>query len=247
MTYNRIAYEALDVCNALTMEAVVEAVAKAGLRPGDRAIDIGSGNAAVAIRLSQEFGLAVDAVERDPLMAELAAQRIAKAGASGVTLRVTGSAEVLTATPPVQLIIVIGATDAAAPGLRDPVAVFARLAEHLIPGGCLLWGEPFWTAEPSAPFRQLIAVTNDYQTHEGWQEAARAAGLEVVSTHISDPATEAHYLNTMDSAVRAWAAAHPDAPVSPGLIAHADRVKILFEMEGSRVLGFGLYLFRKPG
>ena len=82
VNFNHIAYEALDVCNAVSREAVRDAVAAAGLAPGATALDLGAGNATVAIGLARDFGFRVRAVERDPLMAELAARRIAASGQS---------------------------------------------------------------------------------------------------------------------------------------------------------------------
>ncbi len=245
--FNHIAYEALEVCNAVSMEAVEGAVAAAGLNPGERALDIGAGNAAVAIRLSERFGLEVEAVERDWRMAELAADRIAASPAADrVRLVVGHSGEVLANRPPWRLIVVIGATEAAAPGVREAEAVFRLLRGHLAPGGFLLWGEPFWKAEPSGPFRQIIEMTNLYETHQGWQDASRRAGLEVVSARISGDDEHQHYVETMDRAVRNWAAANPHSPEAPGLVTRADMQRMLLEGEGARTLGFGLYLFQRP-
>ncbi|GAD58593.1 SAM-dependent methyltransferase [Brevundimonas abyssalis] len=168
VNFNHIAYEALEVCNAVSWDAVREAVAAAGLKPGALALDLGAGNATVAIGLARDFGLKVRAVERDPVMAALASRRIAASGqGERVELLVRDSSEVLDHAPLPDLITVLGATDAAAPGLRDPVAVFARLKNAVAPGGRLLWGEPFWKAEPSAPLRQIVEMTNSYQTDAG--------------------------------------------------------------------------------
>ncbi|MBG7614403.1 class I SAM-dependent methyltransferase [Brevundimonas sp. BAL450] len=245
VNFNHIAYEALEVCNAVSWDAVREAVAAAGLKPGALALDLGAGNATVAIGLARDFGLKVRAVERDPVMAALASRRIAASGqGERVELLVRDSSEVLDHAPLPDLITVLGATDAAAPGLRDPVAVFARLKNAVAPGGRLLWGEPFWKAEPSAPLRQIVEMTNSYQTDAGWRTAAEQAGWRVVHVRHSTDEEWRTYIDTMDAAVRAWAAAHPEAPEAPRLIARADMQKAMFETEGFRVFGFGLYLFR---
>jgi|GEM_PF-298112 SAM-dependent methyltransferase len=243
LNFNHIAYEALDVCNAVSWAAVRDAVAAAGLAPGARALDLGTGNAAVAIGLARDFGFTVRAVERDPVMADLAARRIAAAGqGQRVELLVQDSSEVLDRPPLPDLLTVLGATDAAAPGLRDPVAVFARLKDAVAPGGFLLWGEPFWKAEPSAPLRQIVEITNSYQTDAGWRAAAEQAGWRVVHARHSTDGEWRTYVDAMDAAVRVWAAAHPEAPEAPRLIARADMQKAMFEAEGFRVFGFGLYL-----
>lgn len=243
MSFNRIAYEALDVCNPATLAMIDRALAEATLEPGDQALDIGCGNATVAIHLAGRHGLAVTAVERDPLMADLARARI---GQRAVTLVQDDAATLLGPDADLDLIVVMGATDAAGGGERDPTRVFQRLAASLKPGGVLLWGEPFWAEEPSPQFRLIIELTNHYQTREGWEAAAQDAGLEVVSRQESDAETWAAYVAGVDGAVRAWVDRHPEAPESRGLIARADGVKSLFEEEGARVLGFGLWLFRRP-
>ncbi|MFN3538204.1 MAG: SAM-dependent methyltransferase [Brevundimonas sp.] len=243
VSFHHIAYEALDVCNAVSLDAVRDAVAAAGLEPGALALDLGAGNATVAIGLARDFDLKVRAVERDPVMADLAARRIAAAGQGGrVDLLIQDSSGVLEHPPLPDLITVLGATDAAAPGLRDPVAVFARLRDAVAPGGFVLWGEIFWKAEPSAALRETVELTSTYQTDEGWRTAAEQAGWRIVHVRHSTEEEWRTYIDTMDAAVRAWAAANPEAPETPRLIARADMQKAVFEAEGSRVFGFGLYL-----
>jgi len=76
MSFQRIAYEVREVCNGVEMSVLEAAVARTCLGEGATAIDIGTGNATVAIRLAQRFGLTVAAVELDPVMADLAPRRI---------------------------------------------------------------------------------------------------------------------------------------------------------------------------
>ena len=240
-SFNLIAYRALDVCNALEMAAVEAAVARAALPEGAAALDIGCGNGAVAAMLARRFGLSVTAVERDPAMAALARERTAGSGAVVVE---AGSETVLADLAPQDLIVVIGATEAAAAGLRDPRAVFERLRSHLAPGGRLLWGDLFWSADPPEPLRLLVEATNTYLTHEGWQTAAREAGFANVWADVSSPETSDRYTTAMDAAARDWLAAHPDAPEAPGVRASAHRVKAMFDF-GRPYLGFGLYLLKR--
>lgn len=244
VTFHRIAYEALEVCNALSMAAVERAVARAAPPPGARALDIGTGNAAVAIRLAQAFALDVTAMELDPGMAELARARIAASGA-GVRLIEARSGEVLAAAAPFDLIVAIGTTEPAGPGLRDPAAVFAALATNLAPGGALLWGDLAWRGDPPAPLRMIVEMGNTYADHAGWQAAARTAGLTVESADLSDQAAWDAYAPVMDRAARDWLAAHPDHADAPAVHLAADRVKAMFDF-GRPWLDFGLYLFRKP-
>ena len=178
MSFQRIAYEVLEVCNGVELAALEAAVARTGLGEGATAIDIGTGNATVAIHLARRFGLTFAAIELDPLMAELARSRIEAAGVgAGISLTIARAAAVLTATPPVDLIVALGTTDVSGEGRPTPEAGFIALRRSLKPGGWLLWGDVVWRAEPPAPLRQLMELTNLYTDDAGWRAAAVAAGF----------------------------------------------------------------------
>jgi len=247
LNFHRIAYEALSVCNAVRLEALAQAVALSGISPGGTALDIGTGNATVALLLAERFSLQVTTVEADPVMADLAAARIADSPAADrLDLRVARSGAVLDTLPPQDLIVAIGATDPCGDGTREPGAMLAGLSRRLKPGGAILWGDLFWCADdPPAPLRQLVEMSNTYATHEGWQAAARSAGFDVVLAEVSDDAVWDDYLATMDGAARDWLAAHPDRPEAATVRASADRVQTLFSF-GRPHLGFGLYVFLHP-
>lgn len=241
-SYNRIAYEALEVCNGVTLQAVEDAVARADLKPGARAADVGTGNATVAIRLAQTFGLAVTAIEYDPGMAELAAGRIAASGAA-VDLVIGSAADVLANLSPLDLITALGTTNINGEGRPTPEAGFAFLKGRLASGGHLLWGDLVWIAEPPAPLRMIAEATNQYTDDAGWKAAAEAAGFEVIGSEISSQAVFDTYAAAADGAARDWLAANPEAPAAGAVQAAADRVKMVLEF-GRPFIGFGLYLLK---
>ena len=241
-SYNRIAYEALEVCNGVTLQAVEDALARAAPKPGGRAADVGTGNATVAIRLAMAFGLKVTAIEYDPVMAGLARERIAAAGAN-VDLVVGAAAEVLAELPPLDLITALGTTNINGEGRPTPEAGFAFLKTRLAAGGRLLWGDLVWIAEPPPPLRQIAEATNQYTDDTGWKAAAEAAGFEVIWSEVSPQAVFDAYAAAADGAARDWLAAHPDAPEAASVQAVADRVKMVLEF-GRPFIGFGLYLLK---
>jgi len=246
MSFQRIAYEVLEVCNGVEMSAIEAAVARTGLEPGARAIDIGTGNATVAIRLAERFGLVVSAIELDPVMAELARLRIEEAGARDrVSLTVGHAAEVLAQTPSVDLIVALGTTDVSGEGRPTPEGGFTALRRSLKPGGWLLWGDIVWRAEPPAPLRQITEVTNLYTDDAGWRAAATAAGFEIVDGRISPPEVFDAYPRDSIAAARAWADAHPEAAETGSIRFHADRVQAITDF-GRDYIDFGVYLLRNP-
>lgn len=245
VAFHHIAYRPLTICNALSTGRLDAVVARAALRPGARVLDIGCAYGGVSAHLARTLDVQVTAVELDPVMAEGARARIeAEDLGDRVAVRQETSAATLAAAPPFDLILAIGSTAPAGRHLREPAEVFAALAEHLTPGGALLWADLFWKEEPPAPLRQLVETGGYYVSHEAWQDGARAAGLEVVSAEITDEAEWAAFRTPMETAIADWLDAHPDHPDAPSVAATAHRIKMMLDF-GEPFLGFGVYLLRK--
>ena len=247
ITFSRIAYQALEVCNGVTMAAIEAAVARTGLAAEAEALDIGAGNAAVAIRLAETFGLSVTAIEMDPEMGDLARSRIVAAQVRDrVTLVTAASAQVLARTPPVDLITALGTTNVTGGGRPTPEASFVALHQGLKPGGWLLWGDLVWLSEPPGPLRQIVEATNLYTDHAGWQNAARITGFDLVAAEISPQAVFDDYARALSDAADRWLEANPTAPEAGSVRMNAERVRAMLQY-GRDHIGFGLYLLRKPG
>lgn len=244
-TYHSIAYAGFEVANPVTLDAILSLVARTGLPPGAVALDIGAGAGGVSVAIARDFDLGVQAIERYPDMAEMIRDRAEAAGvADKVMVVAEGSATALDRLAPADLIVALGSTEPAGPGIRSADAVFAALAGRLASPGWLLWGDLTWKGDPPAPLRQIIGATGDYATHEGWLAAAEAAGLEVVSAEIAPDADWDAFFGGADMRVRDWLAANPDDPAAPSIQKRADLSKATFDF-GREWLSFGLYLFRK--
>lgn len=240
-TYNRIAYEALDVCNGVEMATVEAAIARTGLSVGATAADVGTGNAGVAIAMARA-GLRVTAIEYDPVMAELAAERIAAAGVE-VDLKVGAADQVLAGAKLLDMIVALGTTNVNGEGKPTPEAAMGFLKTRLGSGGWLLWGDLVWLAEPPGPLRQITEAVNLYTDDAGWRAAAQGAGFEVVWSEVSSQTVFDAYVAGADGAARAWLDSNPDAPEADAVRGNADRVKMIMEF-GRPFIGFGLYLLR---
>ena len=245
-TYHSIAYAGFEVANPVGLDAVLALVARTGLSEGATSVDIGAGAGGVSVALARAFRLQVQAIERYPDMARMIRDRAEAAGvADRVAVVAEGSAVALARLPAADLIVALGSTEPAGPGVRSAAAIFARLADRLASPGWLLWGDLTWKGDPPEPLRQVIGATGDYATHEGWLAAAAAAGLETVSAGIAPDADWDAFFGGADARVRDWLEAHPDHPAAASIRQRADLSKATFDF-GRPWLSFGLYLFRKP-
>ncbi|MFW2342997.1 SAM-dependent methyltransferase [Brevundimonas sp.] len=246
MNFHRLAYEEIEVCNALTLETFRAFLEQASPKPGGRALEIGAGNAALAICLARDFGMEVEAVEVDMAVAALAQSRINAAGVEAqVTLSRMRSLTLLDDLPPQDLILCVGATDPVGEEHRHPNDAFRELAARLAPGGLLVWGDLYWTETPPEPLARVMALTNACTPLADWTTAAGTAGLEVLDIHIADDPTWDTYVSIMDAAARDWIAAHPDRIERPHIEATADRVRSFLTFSRPYT-GFALQLMRKP-
>ena len=244
-TYHSIAYAGFEVANPVTLDAILALVARTGLPAGAVALDIGAGAGGVSVALAREFGLRVQAIERYPDMARMIRDRADAGGfADKVTVVAEGSATALDRLGPADLILALGSTEPAGPGIRSATEIFARLADRLTSPGWLLWGDLTWKGEPPEPLRRVIGAAGDYATHEGWLAAAQAAGLETVSAGIAPDADWDAFFGGADARVRDWLNANPHDPAAPSIRQRADLSKATFDF-GRPWLSFGLYLFRK--
>ncbi len=244
-TFHSIAYAGLEIANPTTLGAVRALIALTGLGREATAIDIGAGAGAVTTVLAKEFDIGVKAIERYPDMADMIRERAEAAGvAHRVEVIAEDSATALSRLALADLIVALGTTEPVGPGVRAASDIFKSLAQSLTSPGWLIWGDLTWKGEPPAPLRQIIGATGDYASHEGWLEAARAAGLEVISAEIAPDADWDAYLGGADARVRTWLEANPEDPAAETIRIRADRIKAMFDF-GRPWLDFGLYLFRK--
>ena len=244
-TYHSIAYAGFAVANPVSLDAILALVARTGLPSGAVAVDVGAGAGGVSVALARDAGLSVKAIERYADMADMIRARAEAAGAADrVEVVAEGSATALDRFAPADLIVALGSTEPAGPGVRAADEIFAALAARLASPGWLLWGDLTWRGDPPAPLRQVIGATGDYASHAGWQAAAQAAGLDVVSAQIAPDVDWDAFFGGADARVRDWLAANPDDPAAPSILKRADLSRATFDF-GREWLSFGLYLFRK--
>ena len=231
---NIVAYERIGLANPVSEASIAALLAQTDLKPGDRAAELGCGNAALAMLLAAR-GLQVLAVDRGADMAALAARKVQAAGLADRVRVVHGEAQAVAADEgPFHLVSAVGTT-----ALTD----FRALASWTAPGGWLLWGDIVWRAQQGSPPSKPGL---DYDTDAGWRARAADAGLTVVEARTSDEIDWAAYVTSLTSAVRAWADEHPLDPARPAIEMRARSIAAMYAPENLNTLGFVSYLFRKP-
>ena len=227
-------------------ETLDRVLAFARLATGARVFDLGCGHAGMAMHIAERYGAQVEAVERSPLMIRAARARLRALSAPGaVRLHNTTSTEFLKDAEPCDLLVGIGAINLAGP--VEPTQMLRALAEHVRPGGAILWGESIWEQESSDFLKATLgAQTNVYKTHAASAEAGLGAGLQpVYATTASDQEWDEYAWRYITS-VEDWCAANPDDADAPTMRARIQAWRALYLHQTRGVMGFGLYLFRKP-
>ncbi len=220
----------------------------AGLPPAGVAFDLGCGTGNMALHLAERWGLHVRAVDRSPLMIEDAARRVHGRGAPGrVDLHCASSMDFLADAGEADLVVAIGAV-ALTPGDQGAAAVLRGLAASVRPGGCLLWGETHWRRDPSDMLRLLLGPTVlAYASHADYVRAGEAADLTPLYAVTSSRQEWDEYTFRYTTALENHLRDHPDDPDAVEIRNRALGWRALYLQEGRDTMGFGLYLFRKPG
>ncbi len=121
------------------------------------------------------------------------------------------------------------------------------LMRHLLPGGCMLFGEGFWRREPDPEYLALLgAQRQDMRDHAGNVAAIEAAGLIPMWAITASEEEWDEYEWKYSSNVEVWAAQHP---ADPQCALFVDRIRAwrrAYLRWGRDTLGFGTYLMVKP-
>ncbi|MDP3174217.1 MAG: class I SAM-dependent methyltransferase [Phenylobacterium sp.] len=244
-TLGYISYRWHRISNPFSMEQLERTLAYTDLAAGDRAADLGCGNAIVSVWMAERFGLHLSAVERFAPVAEVARETAAKPRSQGVVEIVEGAAQdYLAAAGQHRLVSMIGAIDVL-PGVRRPVDVMLALIPSIAPGGWLLWGDPFWRRPPSAKLATVFSEER-FDTLAGWVAAGEAAGLVPHHVAVSPDAEWEEFVWRMNASLEAWAEEHTPSADADAIRLRASMLRTLYLEEGRESMGFAFYLFRRP-
>ncbi len=239
-------YRRHRICNPYSLDQLARVLSFAELKPGDKGVDLGCGNAYVAAWMAETYGLDLTGVEKFPPLADLARAAAAQSlGQGRLTIVEASGADYLATAGEHRLVCVIGAADLV-PGMRHPAQVIAALVHKVEPGGWLLWGDPFWKSPPSARLAAMFGADR-YETLAGWVAAGEAAGLVARHTAVSTDADWEEFFWRMNDSLEDWAVENPDDADAVTVKLRAGLLRSVYLEEQREGMGFALYLFQRPG
>ncbi len=203
----------LDALSRLYAPATAAWLDTAGLAPGATVVDLGCGLGAVTLAAAERVGptgrvIGVDAAAR-PL--EVARRRAAAAGHRTVVVE---QADVTTWEPPEPVDAVLGRLLLL--HLADPVALVARMAARVRPGGVVAFSDVVLTTRAAHPPLPLLTAFNGWLlTAFGRLGVPVDAGLRLTAVHRSaglpDPVLSAGQPLERGGAATGWSVVAGDA------------------------------------
>ena len=233
------------ICNPFSFEQLDRTLSYADLKPGDRAVDLGCGNAVVAAWMAERHGLDLTGVECAPGMAQLARRTAALPRAQGHVEIVEETAQAYLARAGEHRLVSLMGTVDLLPGLQRPADIMAALKPSIAPGGWLLWGDPFWKKPPGPRITAAFSAER-FDTLAGWMAAGEAAGLIPTYAAVSEDAEWEEFVWRMNASLEAWADENGPSAEASAIRQRARMARQLYLEEGRDGVGFGLYLFRRP-
>lgn len=228
----------------LEPELVDEVCAFAGLRPGDRALDIGCGPGELLVRLAERTGCGGLGVDTSEIVIEEARRRAA-ARAPGAPLAFE-AVDAATVDGAFDLVACIGSSHA----LGGLDAALARMTALTKPGGHVLLGDGFWAAEPPPEYLEALGGASRDELPDGLPALVRHGdrhGLRAAHVRVASADDWDRYEWTLMANGERHLAEHSDAPEADGLRAWNDRSRELLLGPGGRgTMGFALILYVRP-
>jgi SAM-dependent methyltransferase len=195
-----VAHRWHPIAAPLSSSSVSTLIHRAGIRPGDRVLDLGCGQGAwLTCLLEQHPGVISVGVDRSA-----AALRTARASSRGLDDRVEWVEADAAAwrRNRFEVVLCVGASHVFG-GLTGTLAAMRR---HLVPGGTLIVGDTIWDVPPSPrALEALEADADDFTDAAGLLAAARAQGLEPSYGHISTLAEWDEYEWSWTGSLTQWA------------------------------------------
>lgn len=231
----------LDFVNPTSAEKLLTVGRVAGLKPGDRLIDFGSGYGAVLMLWAEAFGVGGVGIDIRPAACERARHRLTERGLDGQIEIACGPAAEYPFEP--------GSFDAAAcigatfcwPGLfPDAVRAMKRAVK---PGGRLIIGEVFWR-DPDLVPAEVVQRESGIGSESKIFEQSREAGCEVMYALHSNQDEWDRYTAEDWRGLSDWLDENPDHADYDAVLKHLRDSQDEYAAYGRQHYGWGLYVLK---
>jgi SAM-dependent methyltransferase len=238
------------VCNPTSVERLDRVVDLLDLPAEPRVLDIACGKGEFLMRVGERYGgpggaaLHATGVDISPFhIRELRATSARRLAAADLTLREMSGADYRPDPESVDLASCIGASWIFG-GHRGTLRYLADAAR---PGGLVLVGEPFWKQTPSNDDLAAGPIgAEDFATHDENVRAGVDLGLTPVLALTSSDDDWDWYESLQWRAAARYAAAIPEDPDVPDLLARISAARDAYLRWEREALGWALYLFARP-
>lgn len=231
----------LELINPTSAEKIITVGSFAGLAPGKRLIDFGTGTGEPLALWADYFGISGIGIDIRPLACERAREKMKKRGVKDrVEIVCENGAEYAFTPHSFDVVCCLGASFIWG-GFQPTLQAMARAAA---PGGKLIIGEPYWHRQPEAgdEAQQDIEVHTEYELlqiirQEGWELAY------VVRASRDD--WDRYEAGNWQGLLR-WLQENPDHPERQVVLDHLREIQDWYLRFGREFLGWAIYVL-EPG
>ena len=211
------------------------------LGPDSRVLDVASGRGGPAILLAREFGCTIEGIEIAPEFHAAAVERAARAEVADlVSFRLADAAHEELAASAYDAALCLGASFVYG-GLAGTLDA---LEQSVHPGGHVVVGEPYWRFWPLP--EDYEDRDEPYTSLDGTVAIIESGALRVVTLIDASPDDWDRYETLHWRAVEEWLDESPGDPNADDVRASYERWKRTYLRHGRDVLGWAIFVARKP-
>lgn len=235
------------LCTCTSVEKLDEVLSILDLGPESRVLDIAAGKGEFIVRVAEKFGgpggrgIHGVAIDISPFCcADLRALAARRVPAAEMEVLEMAGADYHPEAESFDMASCLGASWAFG-GHRGTLQY---LAQAVRPGGIVVTGEPFWKKPPAPEYLASSGMeAATFATHAGNVEVGESLGLHPLLALVSSDHNWDYYETLQWNAAARYAAAHPEDPDVPELLARVEKERREYLNWGRDTLGWALYVF----
>jgi len=243
--FSAIAHRDHDYCNPIASAKIERMLDLLPLQTDAKVLDLGCGRGELALRIIERFQAEVTAIDISSPMLDAARERAEWCGAlPRLRLLKLDIAEYRPEPASFDLTVMLGAG-----GITGGFAgICGGLARWTRPGGYVLIGDGFWAKAPAVEYlAHLEAVADEFLDHRGNVQAGIDVGLIPLHAVVASADEWDEYEWKYSRSIESYALEQPGDPDVRAMLERIRRWRDAYLRWGRDTLGFGMYLFHRPG